>query len=70
MSLFSHPDYPNQLVEFPYQVCCNLCGNEHAISQMHIVEWIGFCIKSEGGCGHIWSLENGSSYGFSQDARQ
>ena len=70
MAQYSHPDYPNESVPYSHLATCPACGFEKAESHMHIVEWIACCIRDQGGCGHIWSLEGGGSYGFAQDVSQ
>ena len=48
--------------EYPTNVTCPVCGNQRAESVMFIVEWIAICHRQDGGCGNIWSLENGERY--------
>lgn len=70
MAQYSHPNYPNATVPCPHLVICPVCGFKRAESHMHIIEWIACCIKDQGGCGHIWSLESDVSYGFAKDVNQ
>ena len=50
--------------DYPDYVTCPNCANTRAESEMHIVEWVGFCVRCEGGCGYLWSLESGIGLGF------
>ncbi len=70
MAQYSHPSYPGVLVDYPHKVTCPECGFRHAESEMFVVEWLAFCIRDEGGCGRVWSLENGQSYRSEQDESQ
>lgn len=70
MAQYSHPSYPSVLVDYPCKVTCPECGFKNAESIMFIVEWLAFCTRDEGGCGCVWSLENGQSYRSGQDESQ
>ncbi len=70
MARYSHPSYPGVLVNYQHKVTCPKCGFPHAESEMFIVEWLAFCIRDEGGCGCVWSLENGQFYLSGQDGSQ
>jgi hypothetical protein len=65
-----HLSYFETQVELSHRVTCATVGKEDAQSEMHIVEWGDLCIRGEGGCGHIWSLEGAGSSGFPQDFNQ
>ena len=70
MAQYSHLDPSNATVPYSHLVTCPDCGFEQAESQLPVIEWIACCIRDHSGCGHIWFLEGGESYGYTQDVSQ